>query len=165
MLLDRASETIVERRNAVEAWCFSERREKVISIGLARGGTGKSIDRKREKEGERRFKERLKDRERRRGKREGPMDRRGTASASSKNASPGSGEVLGPARFSRVRSALGKATFFFAVFTFRVLSRGLTSRFVVPSCFVISSYPLYLFVSASMPNCLRSCARFVFIPR
>jgi len=58
----------------------------------------------------------------REGEKEGSMDRRGTASANSKNASPGSGEVLGPARFSRVRSALGKATFFFAVLTFRVLS-------------------------------------------
>lgn len=65
------------------------------------------------------------------------MDRRGTASASPKNASPGSGEVLGPARFSRVRSALGKATFFFAVLTFRVLSGPYVALIVAPLCLVI----------------------------
>lgn len=68
MLLERASGTIMERENAVEPRCFSERTEKVISIGLARGGRGKGTDRKREKEGERGFKERLKDRVRGKGR-------------------------------------------------------------------------------------------------
>lgn len=49
MLLERASGTIVERGNAVEPRCFSERTEKVISIGLARG---EGTVRKREEEGE-----------------------------------------------------------------------------------------------------------------
>lgn len=49
MLLERASGTIVEQGNAVEPRCFSERTEKVISIGLARGGRGKGTDREREK--------------------------------------------------------------------------------------------------------------------
>jgi len=71
----------------------------------------------------------------REGEKEGSMDRRGTASANSKNASPGSGEVLGPARFSRVRSALGKATFFFAVLTFRVLSGPYVALIAAPSLF------------------------------
>jgi len=49
MLLERASGTIVERGNAVEPQCFSERTEKVISIGLARG---EGAVRKRKEEGE-----------------------------------------------------------------------------------------------------------------
>lgn len=51
------------RKCGIEPRCFSERTEKVISIGLARGGRGRGTDRKREKEGERRCKERVKDRE------------------------------------------------------------------------------------------------------
>lgn len=61
---ERASGTNVERENAVEPRCFSERTEKVISIGPTRGVRGKGTDRKREEEGERRSKEWEKDRER-----------------------------------------------------------------------------------------------------
>lgn len=51
-MLERASGIIVERGNAVEPRCFSERTEKVISIGLARGGRGKGTDRERERKKE-----------------------------------------------------------------------------------------------------------------
>lgn len=122
----------------------------------------------REKEGERRCNEERKGQRAGEGEKEGPMDRRGTASASSKNASPGSGEVLGPARFSRVRSALGKVTFFFAVLTFCVLSGPyvvLSSRPRRVSFFFF--YPLlsYPFFVSPTADRLRGCARLVFNPR
>lgn len=131
----------------------------MISIGLARDGRGKGTARKREKEGERRCKDREKDRVQGWG-REGPMDRRGTASTSPKNASPGSGEVLGPARFSRVRSALGKATFFFAVLTFRVLSGPYVALIAVPSrfsLFPLHLSPFYSLFIGTIADCLRAC--------
>jgi len=91
------------------------------------------------------------------------MDRRGTASASPKNASPGSDEVLGPARFSRVRSALGKATFFFTVLTFRVLSGHYVAFIAAPSRVLLRYsafifYPLTPFSIGLSADCLRSCS-------
>lgn len=123
----------------------------MISIGLVRGGRGKAQkerERKRENEDVKTV------------RRIGNRGRRGTASASPKNASPGSGEVLGPARFSRVRSALGKATFFFAVLTFRVLSGPYVALVAAPSRFSLfllhppPSYRLFLGITA---DCLRAC--------
>lgn len=89
----------------------SQRTEKVISIGFARGGWEENGDGRRGREEKERERKRWNEDVEKRTETSvgGPMDRRGTASASPKNASPGSGEVLGPARFSRVRSVLGKA--------------------------------------------------------
>lgn len=95
------------------------------------------------------------------GRERGPMDRRGTASASPKNASPGSGEVLGPARFSRVRSAFGKATFFFAVFTFRVLSGSYVALIAAPSRFIICPLLFTLILSFRRSHSAASIASVV----
>lgn len=79
-------------------------------MGLARVARGKvGIKRVRERKNSRGSL--VREKEKRETACWGPMDQRGTASASPKNASPGSGEVLRPAWFSRVRSVLGKAIF------------------------------------------------------
>jgi len=68
---------------------------------------------------------------------------------------------LGPARFSRVRSVLGKAIFFFAVHVPRSL-RGLTSRLSRASSCSVTSPPRPPFSSLAA-DCL-SRTRFIFIP-
>lgn len=140
MLLERASGTVVERGNAVEPRCFSERTEKVISIGLARGGRGKCADRKREKEGKRRFKERLKDGVRGRGRerarwigegRRQPARRMPLLAAARFWDRLGSVESGQPSGRRHSSSRCSRSVFF----------RGLTSCSVASSCFVISSLP------------------------
>lgn len=95
------------------------------------------------------------------------MDQRGTASASPKNASPGSGEVLRPAWFSRVRSVLGKAIFSSRCAFFRGGPYAVALiRLSVFTCYFPFSYsPSAPFTLSSTPfDCVTSCVLIFTLP-
>lgn len=101
--------------------CFSERTEKVISIGASHGGARGKRHRRKKRGRKREDAERMREGQRK--------DSIGEGRRQPGRRMPLLPVVLGPARFSRVRSVLGEATFFSATCTFRVFSiRGPTSR-------------------------------------
>lgn len=120
-LVERASAIIAERGNARgRATMFLRAdREGDIDRGLVRSGRGKDTDRKRERgrekedverEREEREREREEDRERIRSERDGVSQPEECLLLA---------VVLGPARFSRVRSVLEETIFFSAVYVRR----------------------------------------------
>lgn len=132
-------------------------REGDIDRGLVRSGRGKDTDRKRERGREKKDVERERESERRTEK---GSDRRGTASASLKNASPGSGSGTGSIQSSQVSPrgdnillrGVRSAVFFFGAL--RCAHHGPFARVY---------FFLFLFSSPAVKRF--SLTRFIFIPR
>lgn len=152
MLVERASAIIAERGNARgRATMFLRAdREGDIDRGLVRSGRDKDTDRKRERGREKKDVERERERERERRTEKG-SDRRGTASASLKNASPGSSSGTGSIQSSQV-SPRGDNILLRGVRSAFFFFRGLTLR---------SSRPLRARLFLSIPILFSRCQTFL----